>query len=649
MSRPILLPTVDRISFGLSSPTIQEQLILAPASNGSALYIGTSSLITVNPNSTISTINTDKALFTFDILNQQTTAQGRFIASSFQGNGALLSNLQFTNILGTIQPTQFSFNTIPLLALSQFGNITIAGGSISVVGTISATTGTYSQLNATSLNVSNLTIPGNLTFSNATVNTLQATSINGIQAVLTSAFINNATIFNFSNDTFQTRILFATTVSTTNLSLNNFTANTVNIVDQITAQILPLTSAVNKLTFNGNSLLDSSDLFILDRNITQISNDFTSYSNASLSSFTTGVLSSPLATISSLFTTDVRGRDIYGRNLQISTFVLSSLTTNAVNAGFLSAGTSVVNFQAINTLSANTISTSRLTVNSISSVFLNASNAFLCNVSVGAIFASSIGGTFGDAFAVGVQQYTQNLQPILSNTTTVELSVSTVSIPLPITTERVGRILILKDSRGALSPATPVILYTLGFDTIDGFGFSMTLSDPYSFLILQASPNSRWMILATNQFLSLQTANIKLSNITMTSGTQGSFTDPILTQISVNGLTSYPVGQRIPLRTSTIVATSSIQTTVNDMSTYYFLRNNSRSAAHTLFLPASNTLPNGWTITVNYDQRSSNYMFIRDVNSGAYNFILTNGLTRQIVYSGGVFYSLGGAAPFGLF
>jgi hypothetical protein len=606
-------------------------------------------LITVNPNSTISTIQTNRALFTFDILNQQTTSQGRFIASSFQGDGALLSNISFSNLVGTVQPTQFSFNSIPLLALSQFGNITIAGGSINVVGTISATTGTYSQLNATSLAVSNLNIPGNLSFSNATVNTLQATTINGVQAVLTSAYINNATIFNFSNDTFNTRILNATTVSTVNLSLTSFTANTINIVDQITAQSLPLTSAVNKLTFNGNSLLDASDLFILNRNITQISNDFYGYSNASASSFTTGVFTAPLATISSLTTTDIRGRDIYARNLTISTFTLSSIVTNAVTTSFLSATTAVVNIQAINTLSANTISTSILTVNSISSVSINASNAFLCNVNVGSIFASSIGGTFSDTFAVGVQQYTTNLEPILSNTTTVELSVSSISVPLPISTERVGRILILKDSRGALSPATPVILYTLGFDTIDGFGYTMTLSDPYSFLILQASPNSKWMVLATNQFLSLQTANIKLSNITMTSANQGSFSNPILTQVALDGVTSYPVGQRIPLRTSTIVATSSIFTNVNDMSTYYFLRNNSRNTAHTLFLPASNTLPNGWSITVSYDHRSSNYMFIRDVNTGAYNFLLTNGLTRQIIYSGGVFYSLGGAAPFGLF
>lgn len=640
MAWPLLLTEADRLAFSISSPTRTENIIITTNDIANILYVGVSSLVNLNPNSTIQSLNTGNAYAIFDIAQSNFTWRGRIIADNgFSGDGALISNVPFQSLTGTIQPTQFAYNTVPFLALSQYGTLTIIDGGIQVGGTIQGTTGTFNTINANTMAISNLTIPGNLSFSNASTNQIAANTVQTTTLVATSAFITQATLFNISNDNFFTGTLVANIVSTNSLSINSFTTPLINIVDNTFNETLPLTAQYRRLTFNGNELLDASDSFIFNCNINSISNDFYSYSNVNASSFFTAFISSTRTQFSTANTITLLARDIACSTITASTFFISTVTGNDIIANTITTQSHQSAF----------LSTTLHVASTISTVNVYGTSGIFSNVIAGSFFTSSFGGALADALITQTQVYTQNLAVIQSNVTTVEIRASNISIPIPISTERPGRTLIFKDTIGALSSNTPVILYTLGFDQIDGIGFSITLTRPYSFLILQASPSSKWLIVATNKYDTLDTNTLTLSNTTFTTINQGALADPVLTQISANGSNQYPVGQRVPLRTSNITMTSNITTTVDDISTYYFMRNTNPSQSFTLFLPNSNTLPNGWSITVNFDVGSSNYMYVRDINTAQYNFLMAAGQTRQIVYSAGVFYALGGSPPFGIF
>lgn len=647
MSRPIFLLEQDRLAFGSSTPTLQEQVILAPSATGTEFYIGTSSLITRNPDSTISTIQPQNAAIRFDFLSSTATAKGIFLASSFAGEGSRLRNIPFSNLTGFISPGQYAFNSIPLIALSQFGNIVIQNGSIQVGGSITGTTGTFTSIQTSNLAVSNLSIPGTLSLTDVTANTLQAVGIATGSLQVTDAAIVNATIFNMSNENFNTGQLNANTVSTANLLVNSFTSRQLQLFDPSVQQNIILSANFRRLTVDGNALLDVNDLNLLNQQIGSLSNEFYSFSTVAVSSFVTSSIQSRTGRISTLNYDQLTGADISCRSFVTSSFSISSITGISMSYQTLFVSSAAVSVS----LATPFISTSQLITSSIqANVILGASSITTRTLSTGSVNANTITGTLADALVTQTQAVTLNLETILPTTTLIDIRQSTIGIPLPITTDRPGRILVIKDTTGIVSRTRPVTLYTLGIDKIDSYEHSYTLTQPYAFLILQASPNSKWNIVATNQYDSINaTSSINLGSVTLQTSSFGSITDPFLIQQSADGNSFYPVAQRTPLRTRQITLSANFVTTADDISTYFFMRNTNPTSTFTVFLPNSNTLPNGWTITVTYDQQSSNYIYIRDINTGQFSFLMYVGQTRQIVYTGGIFYSLGGSPPFGIF
>lgn len=663
MSRPVLQPVTDRLSFGPSTPTIQDQVVLVPSNTGQFLYVGTSSLLTLDPQYEILSINPAASRFTFDLLNSRvgvnistpTTSldvNGTVKATTFQGgnyigNGASLTGIPFSNLTGRIAPTQFPFNSIPLNALSQFGTYTMASGRIVITsGDITSPLANLANIQATNIITTNLTVNQNFSFCNLIGNEITGTLLQAPTLRASNAFITTCQFFSVSNDNQQARVIQAVNISSQNLYGNTVNALTVNLYDATVQSYLPITAELRRAKFNGNNLLDSSDLAEIINQIGGITNIFIAYSTLNTQIFQTSNLQAVAQSVSTSMLSTIQSSRITTQELQAQTIGVNAIGASSFTISSIIGARTILQYIQADQADFPSLSSTRATIQEASVSNLQATQTQIHTLSTGTASLGSYSGTLNDAMTSQVQIYTTTLTAIQPTTTFVDVRATGITVRVPSSSLRTGRILIVKDTQGIVSSSSPLTIQTTNPDTIDGFGAQIVLQQPYAYLILEASPSGKWSIVSGNQFDSLTaTRSITLSNATFQMSTIAA--TPLLLQTVAN--TTNVVGQRTPLLTRVLTLTSSLVLSNTDLSTYFFLTNPSPSTVQTVFLPLSNSLVNGWNAMIHFNSNSANYISVQDSDTGQFKFLLDVAQSRQIVYTNGSFYSVGGLPPFGIF
>lgn len=651
MSNPVLQPVRDRISFGPSTPTITDQIILAPSQSGQYLYVGPPSLITTDSSGAITSVQPQSATVSFDVLNNrlgiqvsspsaalhvQGTAIATTFQGSFQGNGANIINIPFTNLSGRIASSQFSFNSIPLLSLAQFGTLGIASGRIVISnGDFVSPVASIDTIQSTDIFTSNLTVYQNFTLCNINANNIYGNSIQTPTFQASNGYVAIFQAFSISNDNTYTREIKGEYISTNLVYGDTLNTPVINILDTTTNAYLPITSASRRLAYNGVSLLDQSDIIQLTTQVNGVISTFVAYSTLNTQVFTTALLNAVRQNVSTSFLSNVQASQITVTTLRATAAEVNSLGTSSFTVSTIVG--SRANLDYIRTQQADipSISSTRSFIQQVQISTLSSATANLGLYS----------GTLNDAMTTQVQIYVNSLESIEPTATFIDIRGLPITVQLPLSTDRSGRILILKDTQGVASRTQPISIQTTSPDTIEGYGNVFTLQQRYGYLVLEASPSGSWFIISANQFDSITTQQLTISTTTFTTNTIAA--TPLLVQTTGNQ--SLVVGQKTPLLTQVFTLSNSINIQSSDLGTYFFLTNLSPSQIYTVFLPQSNTLVNGWHTTFYFNSNSSNYISIQDSDTGQFKFLLDVVQSRQIVYTNGAFYSVGGLPPYGIF
>jgi hypothetical protein len=661
MSRPIVLLQSDRISFGVSSPTLQEQVVIAPSASGQELYFGTSTLIsTTAGGSTIDTLFPSAAAATLFLTPSATSTfytpalhTNSVYASQFYGNGSALTNLSFTQFSDKLQAPNFEFNSIPLAAISQFGTFRINSGNAFIAGSTITTT-----VNATTIVTSTLSLTGDFTIPNISITNIASiqtgviqflTAINSYADNITATTINslNATINLLSNTSLTSAVIQTNAVSTIKVSLFDPSFNS----------YFDLTSRSRRLLFNNIGMASETDILVLQNQINVINNLFNSYSNTNTVSFSTIYLNVSTLSTSTAVINNANISFLNANTAVLSTATIPFLQTqlqyaNTTSVSTLQTSNAQISRATIQNLQAQQTSLDSLVVSSAVIAFgfvssLHATTTFFSTLRVSSFF-----GPISDRFVVQNQQISAS-ETVSSNATliSVQLNGASKTITLPTTQEQPGRILMIKDTQGHASPSTPLLLQTQGGDSIESFGASYLIQQPYGFLTLYASPNATWNIIAANQFQTLRTDSISFGRFASTTSVfvstiTNTVSSPILYQQSA-AAQPFPVGQRIPLRTQVLSVISNISLSSDDIGTYFLCTNPSIISPFTLTLPPFGSVVDGWAVSVYLDSNSSNFIY---VNDGTVNPVLIDiNQMRQFIYAQGKYYILGSTPPFGIF
>jgi hypothetical protein len=214
---------------------------------------------------------------TYHSISTATISTGTITADSvyariLTGDGASLSNLNFSNFATPIPRSSYAAYTIPWNAMERDGSITLDSATWLVNGLMavnsmsvatSLTTNTFRALNG---DIAALTSPVICTFymsaNSLTVNTSYFKSsmgayINASTATITSLFTSSVTASGFDVDNFYAQSANFSTLSTGTWQANTVELKQINLYDQSTNKFAPITLSANTLYLNNSTILSN--------------------------------------------------------------------------------------------------------------------------------------------------------------------------------------------------------------------------------------------------------------------------------------------------------------------------------------------------------------------------------------------------------
>ena len=183
--------------------------------------------------------STNTTALSTSVVTASLVSANTIVGTQVYGDGNNLTNLNAANLTGYLPTGTFGVNTIPIAALSQFGNWTITSGSINVGGTVQGWTGQFSNINLYDSGYGtyqDLTISSGSWYQSSTQLTIGPGSLLSTVAGLgTAGYISSLSSFSLSTGT--------------------LTTSTIEFIDSHTGYTALLAVSSGVLTLNGAGIV----------------------------------------------------------------------------------------------------------------------------------------------------------------------------------------------------------------------------------------------------------------------------------------------------------------------------------------------------------------------------------------------------------